>query len=347
MSGEGGVIDASTLVTRVCTWNVAEIGPHRADPGALLEWLLGAGTASAVAHACGSSLRRALSPDLVVIGLQEIDMSAGAVLRGTRGTAKGERWTDVFSEVLRKTHRRVVHSQLAGLGLWLFASIEVEPELYGIDAVTMATGFFNRFGNKGGVCARVKVAGRSFCFVNSHLAAHQSRVEKRNKDQKRIQETQFRQAPQGISGHDYVFWFGDLNYRLDLPNRDKVVEHIESAQPSELLSGHDQLHREMREGKAFLGFTEATIDWGPTYKMLKGSCDVYNERRIPAYCDRVLFCVPAQYTTRQEAERAPLTAPCAGRLLERRACSVTPMEQEGVLPGMPRDEGDGGGAEEY
>ena len=54
------------------------------------------------------------------------------------------------------------------------------------------------------------------CFVNSHLAAHVSEVERRNQDFNDIlTKTHFSSPmkPKGILDHDIVVWMGDLNYR--------------------------------------------------------------------------------------------------------------------------------------
>ncbi len=78
----------------------------------------------------------------------------------------------------------------------------------------------------------------SFCFVNAHLAAHQSHVSQRNNDIATIvKDTTFRaDVPdycfaKGGDGacyldHENCFFFGDLNYRIDLP-RTKVLDMIE------------------------------------------------------------------------------------------------------------------------
>ena len=50
-----------------------------------------------------------------------------------------------------------------------------------------------------------------------------------------------------LSSHEYVFWCGDLNYRIDLPI-DKVKEAI-TAQNWPLLQKHDQLLKAKYSGK--------------------------------------------------------------------------------------------------
>lgn len=55
----------------------------------------------------------------------------------------------------------------------------------------------------------------------------------------------------------------------------------------------DQLDRERAAGRAFAGMLEAAISFAPTYKYDKGApglCfDSSEKRRVPAWCDRVLF----------------------------------------------------------
>lgn len=86
---------------------------------------------------------------------------------------------------------------------------------------------------------RFHIDDSSFCFINSHLAAHQANVSARNNDISSVfKETSFRvDSPSYlyVGGGDgslildceNVFFFGDLNYRIDL-SRPRVTELIES-----------------------------------------------------------------------------------------------------------------------
>lgn len=71
---------------------------------------------------------------------------------------------------------------------------------------------------------------------------------------------------------DYVFWSGDLNFRLATP-RSKVLEWLSKTSfplPEHLPHGylhHDQLCSVLADGAAFKGFTEARITFPPTYKV--------------------------------------------------------------------------------
>jgi hypothetical protein len=62
----------------------------------------------------------------------------------------------------------------------------------------------------------------------------------------------------------YVFFAGDLNYRIDL-NQAQVTKHIEQRQWNELYR-HDQLAQAQLTGAAFCNFNEAPIQFAPTFK---------------------------------------------------------------------------------
>jgi hypothetical protein len=74
----------------------------------------------------------------------------------------------------------------------------------------------------------------------------------------------------GIKGYDitsqfdYVFWCGDLNYRIDM-ERDRVLQLISSKDYPTLLD-YDQLNIQKKAGNTFYGFTEANITFPPTCK---------------------------------------------------------------------------------
>lgn len=114
-------------------------------------------------------------------------------------------------------------------------------------------------------------------------------MKKRNQDYESVRRrTEFpHRLP--ILEHDRVFWLGDLNYRLDMPNDD--VRYICQGDDISLLLPADQLKAEMGAGKIFKGFSEAPITFKPTYKFDTGTnnYDSSPKNRIPAYTDRILW----------------------------------------------------------
>ncbi|XP_021832928.1 type I inositol polyphosphate 5-phosphatase 2-like, partial [Prunus avium] len=61
-----------------------------------------------------------------------------------------------------------------------------------------------------------------------------------------------------------IFWFGDLNYRLNMEDAD-VRKLIFLKRWDELIS-NDQLNKELRSGHVFEGWKEGVINFPPTYK---------------------------------------------------------------------------------
>ena len=85
---------------------------------------------------------------------------------------------------------------------------------------------------------------------------------------------------------------GDFNYRLDNIDADAAAACARAGDLS-TLKKRDQLNKEKNAGRAFVGMSEAEISFAPTYKYDKhapGLCfDSSEKRRVPAWCDRVLF----------------------------------------------------------
>eukprot|EP00960_Hanusia_phi_P000243 6721-Hanusia_phi.AAC.1 len=96
-------------------------------------------------------------------------------------------------------------------------------------------------------------------------------------------------VPATIEGHDIIFWFGDLNYRIEVA-RQRALELIQSGSLEELYN-LDQLFQQRMEGNAFLGYKEARPNFLPTYKYDVGTdeYDTSEKQRAPAWCDRILW----------------------------------------------------------
>jgi hypothetical protein len=135
-----------------------------------------------------------------------------------------------------------------------------------------------------------------FCFICTHLTAGEKEVDelKRNTDVREIHHrTHFHSGiglPRKILDHERIIWFGDLNYRINLPY-EKTRDLISKKQRSKLLE-KDQLIKEIEKG-VFDGWSEGMLNFAPTYKYETNSEKYYGEdpkvgRRTPAWCDRVL-----------------------------------------------------------
>jgi len=266
----------STAGIRVCSWNVAEIDPEQVSQEEYLNWL-----------GVGTRHERAAHPDIVAIGLQEVDMSLKALVKHKKSTEKSRNWTNFIDKSLAdEGYKQLCVQQLMGLLLVVMGKDHISPT--DVEIATSATGWFGICGNKGAICSRVRLCEHWYCFVNSHLAPHQGAVETRNKHYRKINDkTIFLSEPRSIQQHDFVFWFGDLNYRLDLA-KDEAQRLRNSEDCYSRLLPSDQLNKERNAGRAFRSFSESNIEWRPTYKFNR-STDEYSAKRSPAYCDRVLW----------------------------------------------------------
>ncbi|OON22831.1 endonuclease/exonuclease/phosphatase family protein [Opisthorchis viverrini] len=129
----------------------------------------------------------------------------------------------------------------------------------------------------------------SLCFVCSHFAAGQSAVRERNEDFHDIVRRLRFPNGQGILSHDYVFWCGDFNYRINL-SAPEVKRFVAQSSWLDLLRS-DQLTLERQAGSVFRGFDEGMIRFAPTYKydLFCDDYDTSEKARSPAWTDRVLW----------------------------------------------------------
>lgn len=113
------------------------------------------------------------------------------------------------------------------------------------------------------------------CFVNSHLAAHHSEVEQRKEDYDQINLRMIFQhgiKRLSINEHHIIFWFGDLNYRIDDLPSERIKELIE-IKKFDTLTKYDQLIKQKNHNLVFRGFTEGLLKFQPTYKYNPGTDD--------------------------------------------------------------------------
>jgi len=150
-------------------------------------------------------------------------------------------WAQELTKILNRDTKFVLvtYQQLVGVCLYVFVRPELAPFIQDVAVDSVKTGMGGATGNKGAVAIRFRYYTTSLCFVCSHFAAGQSNITDRNADySEAVKKVMF---PKGrtLFSHDYVFWCGDFNYRINL-GREEVKALVAQKDFKTLLSA-DQL----------------------------------------------------------------------------------------------------------
>lgn len=200
-------------------------------------------------------------------------------------------WATELTKILNRDEKftLITYQQLVGVCLYVFVRPEFAPHIRDVAVDSVKTGLGGATGNKGAVSIRFRYHSTSLCFVCSHFAAGQSNISDRNADYcEAIKKIMFPKGRNMLS-HDYVFWCGDFNYRINMCRED-VIGLVGDRDWDALLSA-DQLNIERGNGHCFKGFHEGTIAFPPTYKydLFSDDYDTSEKMRVPAWTDRVLW----------------------------------------------------------
>lgn len=231
-------------------------------------------------------------PDFFVIGLQEVNSQPQNVVFGL---FKDDPWTQRFKDILKSRDYVAVKSeQMQGMLLILFAKRKHLLHLRDVETEYTRTGLGGIWGNKGAISIRLKMYGCAVSIVNAHLAAHDHMLEERIVDYNQILDNHHYHVKKyrEIFDHDYVFWFGDLNFRLTgetTTTPQEIREKIRQDKLQELLE-KDQLTLVRSQGRAFHQLQERLPAFPPTFKFERGTSE-YDMKRRPAWTDRVLYKV--------------------------------------------------------
>lgn len=260
-----------------------------------------------------------LSDDVVVVGCQECSYSVPSSSSSRqRGKNDREDWVKIVSrQFLPRGYKMHCEEHFWALRLLIFVRQEHTPYTSTVESSRRGTGIGDRLGNKGGIGAALSIYDTTLCFVTAHLQASQAEIQARNANFGQIVESLDlgRKELDILNQFDHVWFFGDLNYRVDVPEKvffDDPVSSLlatscssddgaESGEASfirkrELLRtmrDSDQLDAERAAGRAFWGFEEAPhFDFAPTYRFereRKAGRRSYTPNRTPSWCDRILW----------------------------------------------------------
>ncbi|XP_075690401.1 phosphatidylinositol 3,4,5-trisphosphate 5-phosphatase 2A-like [Rhinoderma darwinii] len=270
-------IAPQSLSVFVGTWNMGDSSP----PCSLSSWL---------------SARR---------DEENLDTSHDFYMIGTQENPQGDReWAEFLRTALisqtMKQYKLVCLHSLGGIKLVLLVREEYEYLISHVQTSTVRTGISNTLGIRGAVGVSFNFNRVSLGFVTCHLVSGIEKVKKRNQ--------KFGEILRGLTLGDetlrsfqlplrltYLFWAGDLNYKLDMPFQD-VLHCIYSGQ-HQLLLPVDQLNQEREKKKIFLGFKEHPITFPPTCRYERGSraYDLQKAKTTgtrvfaPSWSDRILW----------------------------------------------------------
>ncbi|XP_017674620.1 PREDICTED: phosphatidylinositol 3,4,5-trisphosphate 5-phosphatase 2-like [Lepidothrix coronata] len=265
------------------TWNMGSTPP----PRSLASWLTsrGLGHTQDETTAC-------IPHDIYVIGTQENSLGDREWVEFLRASLK----------TLMAIDYRVVALQcLWSIKIVVLVKPEHERRISHVHTSSVKTGIANTLGNKGAVGVSFLFNGTSFGFVNCHLTSGSEKTHRRNQNYSDILHSLVL-GDKRLGGFDltlrftHLFWFGDLNYRLDMGMED-ILAHVTKKEFQALLAV-DQLNLEREKNKVFLRFSEGDISFPPTYRYERGSRDTYVWQKfkptgvrinVPSWCDRILW----------------------------------------------------------
>ncbi|KAK8255557.1 SacI homology domain-containing protein [Phyllosticta capitalensis] len=235
-------------------------------------------------------------PEIVAVGFQEIVELSPQQIMSTDPVRRQE-WESAVKRALNENaqaHGQEEYvalrgGQLVGASLSVFVKASVLKFIKNVEGSLKKTGMSGMAGNKGAVAIRMDFADTSLCFVTAHLAAGFANYEERNRDYRTISHGLRFQRNRSIEDHDTIIWLGDFNYRIGLRNEE--VRKLVEIGDLETLYANDQLNLQMVHGLTFPFYSEARINFAPTYKYDNGTdrYDTSEKARIPAWCDRVLM----------------------------------------------------------
>uniref|UniRef100_A0A480WB36 phosphatidylinositol-3,4,5-trisphosphate 5-phosphatase n=1 Tax=Sus scrofa TaxID=9823 RepID=A0A480WB36_PIG len=265
------------------TWNMGSVPP----PRNVTSWFTSKGLGKTL-----DEVTVTIPHDIYVFGTQENSVGDREWLDLLRGGLK---------ELTDLDYRPIAMQSLWNIKVAVLVKPEHENRISHVSTSSVKTGIANTLGNKGAVGVSFMFNGTSFGFVNCHLTSGNEKTARRNQnylDILRLLSLGDRQ----LGAFDislrftHLFWFGDLNYRLDMDIQE-ILNYI-SRKEFEPLLRVDQLNLEREKHKVFLRFSEEEISFPPTYRYERGSRDTYAWHKqkptgvrtnVPSWCDRILW----------------------------------------------------------
>lgn len=218
--------------------------------------------------------------DIYVFGSQEIPVES--VIE----------WEIMIQRCLGRKYILLHAVRFGTLHLTLYIKSYIQSYCSAVDWGVLSVRAISTIKTKGVAACTVQIFGTKFIFLTSHLTAGEGEKNLTNRilnyrticEKLRLRRSKSLAARIenkllskkynfNVEEFDAVFWFGDLNFRID-PD-----------------TGQDQLGECMNRKLCFDGFSEQKITFMPTYKFNPNSriYDTSRSLRQPSFTDRILF----------------------------------------------------------
>lgn len=205
----------------------------------------------------------------------------GRILNLSQTDSRTTRWRFLVTQCLNSHsfYNLLWEDSLAGIQVLVFASSEIVDHIKNVSCLKTKMGIMG-LANKGSVTVSLTIHETPVKFAVCHLNAgceesdSESRVEQINT---LLQGDFVREVDSQLTQNNgYRFLLGDLNFRLNLDNESvqlilqdlkKCTNLAEKKRRINQLLDNDQLYDQIRKNKLLMTFTEADINFNPTYKM--------------------------------------------------------------------------------
>ncbi|KAK2946697.1 putative Inositol polyphosphate 5-phosphatase OCRL [Blattamonas nauphoetae] len=289
--------------------------------------------------------------DVYVISHQEIvPLKVSQLMKESKNP---DRWNLAVLKTIGSAYKILYTRQLFGLTCSIFVKKCYVSHFTNLQDHAVSCGIFSPIPNKGAIVISVLLCARPFCFVASHLTSGRGKNNRRAEDYHRIvKECTFGQSSaspypfnsprMSFFEHDYIFWLGDLNYRIDNALTHTQIEEFllaekafrekekeislsqestvddatnklsklitpSSLSPLSSLLLYDQFNLHRLSNTAFQPFQEMRITFSPSYRFDDEfhTFDTSHKLQVPAWCDRVVYYTsdPRTYDRRIKREK--------------------------------------------
>uniref|UniRef100_A0A1A9V3D1 Inositol polyphosphate-related phosphatase domain-containing protein n=1 Tax=Glossina austeni TaxID=7395 RepID=A0A1A9V3D1_GLOAU len=230
-------------------------------------------------------------PDIYVISFQNTQYE--------ERTNQHSRWESKLADLLDQMgYRTICSDRMRGLLITAWAQHEHMNNLKDIETRHVRTD--TGWGNKGSVSVRFNLYGVGVVFVACDFtASDENFLDRVDEFEGSIYNQRYKTRNyRDVFDHNFVFCFGDLNFRLDGEQSTIIIKSTVSKGNLKELYKSDQLKWTRGMPIKLALMREQEPDFPPTCKFVEGTTE-YDLMQRPAWCDRILYYFHTKRSSKQ------------------------------------------------